>query len=175
MPMVLIQSIVYLGIIAVTRLARPNISKLCYRQTEKNVSLIQAGLKLVATWSILAAYALPFFIIPCTLYPVFGWGLYLLGSFALCSIAINAFMLPMLQVLIPWIGIFGALLVMACPWYPDGVVRALAVFGYAFCCAPFVWLSLVKVMAGLQASLEREVFFPKLGESSPPSGFNKLY
>uniref|UniRef100_A0A2P2II37 Glucosyltransferase n=1 Tax=Rhizophora mucronata TaxID=61149 RepID=A0A2P2II37_RHIMU len=72
-------------------------------------------------------------------------------------------MLPMLQVLTPWLGIFGVLLVMACPWYPDGVVRALAIFGYAFCCSPFLWVSLGKVMACLQAPAEREVFFPKLG------------
>ncbi|EEF33451.1 putative glucuronosyltransferase PGSIP8 [Ricinus communis] len=175
LPMVFIQSIIYIGIIAVTRLARPNISKLCYRRTDKNISLIQAGLKLIAIWSILAAYVLPFFIIPCTIHPLLGWALYLLGSFALCSIAINAFMLPMVHVLTPWLGIFGVLLVMAFPWYPDGVVRALSIFGYAFCCAPFAWVSLVKVMACLQVSLEREVFFPRLGESSPPSGFNKLY
>ncbi|WCJ25922.1 Nucleotide-diphospho-sugar transferases superfamily protein [Euphorbia peplus] len=175
MPMVIIQSIIYIGIIAITRLARPNISKLCYRQSEKNVSLIQGGLKLVAIWSILGAYILPFFIIPCTVHPIVGWGLYLLGAFALCSIAINAFMLPTLHVLTPLMGIFGVLLVMANPCYPDGVVRALSVFLYAFICSPIVWGSLVKVMSCLQISLERELFFPRLGESSPPSGFNKLY
>ncbi|KAF2313080.1 hypothetical protein GH714_009139 [Hevea brasiliensis] len=169
-PMVFIQTLLYLGIIAVTRLARPNLSKLCYRRTDKNISLVHAGLKLLAIWSILVAYVLPFFIIPCTIHPVVGWAVYLLGSFALCSVAINTFTLPLLHVLTPWLGMFGALLVMACPWYPDGVIRALAVFCYAFCCAPFVWVSLVKVM-----TLEREVFFPILGESSPPSGFNKLY
>lgn len=174
-PMVLIQTLLYLGIIAVTRLARPNLSKLCYRRTDRNSSVVHAGMKLLAMWSILAAYVLPFFIIPCTIHPVVGWALYLLGSFALCSIAINAFMLPMLHVLTPWLGIFGVLLVMACPWYPDGVIRALAVFGYAFCFAPLAWVSLVKIMTCLQLSLEREVFFPILGESSPPSGFNKLY
>lgn len=174
-PMVLIQTLLYLGIIAVTRLARPNLSKLCYRRTDRNSSVVHAGMKLLAIWSILAAYVLPFFIIPCTIHPVVGWALYLLGSFALCTIAINAFMLPMLHVLTPWLGIFGVLLIMACPWYPDGVIRALAVFGYAFCFAPLAWVSLVKIMTCLQLSLEREVFFPILGESSPPSGFNKLY
>ncbi|KAJ7011413.1 hypothetical protein NC653_001749 [Populus alba x Populus x berolinensis] len=174
-PMALIQCIVYLGIIAVTRLARPNISKICYRRTEKNISVIQAGLKMVAIWSILASYLLPSIIIPCTIHPLLGWGLYLLGSFALCSIAINAFMLPMLPVLTPCLGIFGVLLVMAFPLYPNGIIRCLSIFGYAFCAAPFLWASLVKIMASLQASLERENFFPRLGESSPPSGFNKLY
>lgn len=171
----LIQFAIYLGIIVMTRLARPNFSKLCYRRSENHISLIQAGLKVIAVWSIVASYIVPFFIVPHTLHPLPAWTLYLFGSFALCSIAINAFLLPMLPVLIPWFGIFGSLLVMAFPWYSDGVVRALAIFGYAFCAAPFVWIAIVKVMASLQVSLEREAFFPKLGESSPPPGFNKLY
>ncbi|KAF3448334.1 hypothetical protein FNV43_RR09047 [Rhamnella rubrinervis] len=175
MPVILIQSLIFLGIIAMTRLARPNISKLCYRRVDKNITLIQIGLKLVAIWSIIAAYILPFFIIPHTVHPYLGWSLYLLGSFALSSITINTFLLPMLPVLAPWLGIFGSLVFMAFPWYSDGVVRALAVFGYAFCCAPFIWVSLVRVMTSLQVSLERETFLPKLGESSPPPGFNKLY
>jgi hypothetical protein len=175
MPVVIIQSVIYLGILAMTRLARPNLSKLCYRRSDKNIALIQAGIKLIAVWSILASYVGPFFIIPHTVHPLLGWTLYLFGSFTLCCIAINAFLLPMLPVLIPWILIFGTLLVMACPWYSDGVVRALSVFGYAFCAAPVLWVAVVKIMTSLQVSLEREAFFPKLGESQPPSGFNKLY
>lgn len=175
MPVILIQALTYLGIIAMTRIARPNMSKLCYRRVDKSITLIQTGLKLVAIWSIIAAYTIPFFIIPRTVHPFLGWTLYLLGSFALSSITINAFLLPMLPVLAPWVGILGALAFMAFPAYPDGVVRALAVFGYAFCVAPFVWVSLVKVMTSLQVSLEREAFLPKIGESSPPSGFYKLY
>jgi hypothetical protein len=175
MPMVLIQAIVYIGIIAVTRLARPSISKLCYRRADKNTIMLQTSLKILAMWLIFAAYVVPFFIIPHTIHPVTGWALYLLGSFALCSIAINAFLLPMLPALAPWIGIFGSLLVMGYPWYSGGVLRAMSVFGYAFCAAPFVWVSLVKVMNSLQVTLERENFFPRLGESSPPSGFTKLY
>ncbi|KAH7514173.1 hypothetical protein FEM48_Zijuj11G0060600 [Ziziphus jujuba var. spinosa] len=174
-PVVLIQSLIYLGIIAMTRLARPNTSKLCYRRVDKNISLIQNALKLVAIWFIIAAYFIPIFIIPHTVHPLLGWTLYLLGSFAFLSITVNVYLLPMLPVLVPWFGIFGALLVMACPWYPDGVVRALVVFGYAFFCSPFVWVSLVKIMSCLQVSLEREAFLPRLGESSPPPGFNKLY
>ncbi|GAV88206.1 Glyco_transf_8 domain-containing protein [Cephalotus follicularis] len=175
MPMVLIQSVIYLGIIALTRLARPNFSKLCYRRADKNISMLQTSLKILAMWSIFAAYVVPFFVIPHTVHPLVGWSLYLLGSFALSTIAINAFLLPMLSVLAIWLAIFGVLLVMACPWYRDGVVRALAVFGYAFCCAPFAWVSLVKVRACLQVTLERENFLPRIGESSPPPGFNKLY
>ncbi|XP_027082911.1 putative glucuronosyltransferase PGSIP8 [Coffea arabica] len=175
MPFVFIQVIFYLGIMAVTRIARPGLSKLCYRREEKSVFLIQTGLKLVAFWSILAAYIAPFFLIPYTVHPLVGWSLYLLGVFALSCIAVNAFLLPMLPVLVPWFGILGSLLVMAFPWYQDGVVRALAVFGYAFCCSPIVWASVVRIVSSLQVSLEREGFLPRLAESTAPSGCNKLY
>ncbi|KAL0331479.1 UNVERIFIED_CONTAM: putative glucuronosyltransferase PGSIP8 [Sesamum angustifolium] len=175
MPIVFIQAIFYLGIMAVARLARPNLSKLCYRREEKSIFFIQTGFKLIAIWSILAAYVVPFFLIPHTVHPLIGWSLYLLGAFSLSCIAVNAFLLPMLPVLVPWVGILGTLLVMAYPWYPNGVVRALSVFGYAFCCSPFLWVSFVKIMSSLHVSLEREAFLPRLGENASPSGFNKLY
>lgn len=176
MPMVMIEAVLYLGIIAVTRLARPNFSKLCYRRTDKSVMAYHAGLKFLAMVTILAAYVIPFFIIPHTIHPLVGWSLYLLGSFALCSIAINAFLLPTLAVATPCLGILGALLVMACPWYKDGVVRALSTFAYAFCASPWLLVSYNKVVAALQVSLEREAFLPsRLSESPPPPGFNKLY
>lgn len=159
-----------------TRLARPSFSKLCYRRSDKSITLVHNSLKLVALWCILAAYVTPFFTIPHTVHPLLGWILYLLATFALCSIAINIFMLPMLPVLVPWLGIIGALMVMAFPWYPDGVVRALFVFAYAFCSAPFLWASMLRIVQSLQLSLEREAFLPaRLGESSPNSWFNKLY
>lgn len=158
-----------------TRLARPSLSKLCHKRSDKSINLVHSSLKLVALWCILAAYATPFLIIPRTVHPLLGWILYLLGAFVLSSVAIDVFLLPMLPVLIPWLGIVGALLVMAFPWYPDGIVRALSVFGYAFCFAPFLWLSMVRIVAGLQLSLDREFFLPRLGESSSHSWFNKLY
>lgn len=177
MPIVILEVLVYLGVIAITRLARPNFSKLRYcRFDSKGVIIYNTSLKFLAMVSIIAAYVVPFFVIPHTIHPVIGWSLYLLGSFALCSIAINAFFLPALAVLTPCLGTFGVLVVMAFPWYKDGVVRALAVFAYAFCASPILLVSFSKVMATLQVSLEREAFLPsRLSDSPPPSGFNKLY
>lgn len=175
LPVVLIQSAMYLAIMVVTRLARPSLTKLCYnRKPEKNAGLLYATVKLASLWSIVVAYTVPFFLIPQTVHPVIGWSLYLLGSSALASIVINVFVLPALAALTPWIGIFGSLLVMACPWYSDGVVRALAVAAYACFCAPFLWASLTKMMASLNLLVEREGFL-RLGESTQPSEFNKLY
>lgn len=157
------------------RLARPSLSKLCFRRSDKSMNLAHNSLKLVALWCILAAYVAPYFIIPHTIHPLLGWILYFLGSFTFCSIAINVFLLPMLPVLVPWLGILGVLMVMAFPWYPDGIVRAMSVFLYAFCCAPFLWVSLVRIVAGLQLSLQREAFLPRFAECYPHSWFNKLF
>ncbi|KAJ6806048.1 putative glucuronosyltransferase PGSIP8 [Iris pallida] len=176
LPVMLIQSLMYLAIMAVTRMARPSLSKLCYnRRPEKSVAFLHNVLKVAAMWSIVAAYTVPFFLIPRTVHPLLGWSLYLLGSAAFALIVINAFLLPALAVLTPWIGIVGTLSVMAWPWYSDGVVRALSVFAYAFCCAPFLWASLMKIRGSLQQLFEREAFFPRLGESTQPPEFSKLY
>ncbi|KAK1273812.1 putative glucuronosyltransferase PGSIP8 [Acorus gramineus] len=175
-PVVFIQAVMYLAIMAMTRLARPNLSKLCYnRHPEKSLMFLRTMLKMAAVWSILAAYVVPLFLIPLTVHPILGWSLYLLGSASLSSIVINAFLLPPLAILTPWLAIIGALAVMMNPWYSNGVVRALSVFAYGFCSAPFLWGSLVKVMSSLHVFLEREAFFPRLGESPQPPEFTKLY
>ena len=89
-PVVLIQAVLYIGVIAVTRLARPSLSKMYYnRRMEKNTMFLLSLLRVVAAWSILAAYTIPFFIIPRTVHPLLGWPLYLLGSFSLSSTVIN--------------------------------------------------------------------------------------
>ncbi|PKA59582.1 Putative glucuronosyltransferase PGSIP7 [Apostasia shenzhenica] len=171
-----IQAVVYLGIVAVTRLARPSLSKLCYhRRPEKTAVFLHSMLKLAAAWSIIAAYTVPFFLIPRTAHPLLGWPLYLLGAAALSSVAINSFLIPALAVLTPWLAILGALMVMACPWYSDGVVRVLVLFGYSVACAPAIWTQLMKVSGSLQTLMEREVFFPRIGESGEISELNKLY
>lgn len=176
MPMVMMEAVLFLGIIAITRLARPNFSKLCHRRLDKTVMIYTTGLKCLAMASILAAYVAPFFIIPHTIHPLIGWSLYLLSTFALCSITINAFLLPTLAVMTPAIGIFGALLAMAYPWYKDGVCRALSVFAYTFSASPFLLIAYNKIMATLQVSLEREAFLPsRLNESPPSPEFNKIY
>ncbi|XP_072986867.1 putative glucuronosyltransferase PGSIP8 [Typha latifolia] len=176
LPVILIQSMLYMGVIAVTRLARPSLSKLCYnRRPEKDTAFLHSMLKVAALWSMLAAYTVPFFLIPRTVHPLLGWSLYLLGSSALASIVINVFLLPPLAVLTALLEIAGALFVLAFPWYSNGVIRALALFAYSVCAAPLLWASLAKIMASLQILIEREAFFPRLGESTQTPEFNKLY
>jgi hypothetical protein len=147
---------------------------MCYnRRMEKSTIVLLTTLRVVAAWSILAAYTIPFFLIPRTVHPLLGWPLYLLGAFSFSSIVINVFLLHPLAVLTTWLGIIGALFVMAFPWYLNGVVRALAVFAYAFCCAPLIWGSLVKTMSSLQILIERDAF--RLGEPNQTAEFTKLY
>ncbi|KAL9669290.1 hypothetical protein QQ045_006834 [Rhodiola kirilowii] len=174
LPSLSILSTLYLGIIAVIYVMRFNISKLFYRQAEKSMFFTQRSLRVMVLWSILSAYIVPFLLIPRTVHPVMGWTMYLAGAFTLCSISIAVFLLPMLAVLTPWLGIFGVLLVMANPHYPDGVIRALAIFAYAFCYAPILWSSWNKVMSGLQGALEKEGLLLKLPEANSPTGLNKL-
>ncbi|KAL0550398.1 hypothetical protein IC582_014908 [Cucumis melo] len=170
MPLVLIQILLYLGILAMIRLARPNLIKLSHRRSEKPTASFHSALKLTAFWSILAAYALPFFIIPTTIHPLLGWGLYLLGSSTFSFLASTVFLLPLLPLILPSIGILGALLVMAFPFYSDGVVRGLSIFLYAFCAAPVVWSAAVRTAAAIQSSA---FFVVKSGETLPSSRFNK--
>ncbi|KAI0500988.1 hypothetical protein KFK09_019206 [Dendrobium nobile] len=171
LPIMLIQTVIYLGIIIITRLARPNLSKLCYnRRPEKSLAFIHSMLKVVVLWSIIATYTVPFILIPRTIHPILGWSLYLLGAAALASIAINSFLLAPLPVLTPWFAILAALGVMA----KHSMVgwAGLAVFAFAFCCAPLLWIQLSKVMTNLQMLIDREAFpqiFPQMSE------FNKLY
>ncbi|CAI9277965.1 unnamed protein product [Lactuca saligna] len=189
MPVVLIQGLVYLGIIAITHLARPSwLSKLWYRcGGDKNmiisIIIVQSRsliiIKAVVMLSIMmTSYVVPFLVIPHTIHPMIGWGIYLLGSFALSCVAIKVFLLPVVPMLTPWVGFIGVLLVMACPWYNDGVVRALFVFAYAFCAAPVLWISLEKIISSRHTiSLEREGFLSNrlVDPTHPSDPFNKLY
>nr|CAB3500185.1 unnamed protein product [Digitaria exilis] len=159
-----------------TRLAKPGMTKLCYnRRPEKQSALVQWLIKLAAIVAMVAAYSIPFFVIPRTVHPVMGWSMYLFGALALSVLVVNVFLLPPLDVLTPWLAIVGMLFVMAFPWYHDGVVRVLAIFAYAFCSAPFLWASLVRTTDSLQTMLERDPFFPRLGEPTQETEFSKLY
>jgi len=164
-PVLLMEVLMYIVIIAITRLARPGMTKLCYnRRPEKQNALVQWLIKMTVIVAMVAAYSIPFFVIPRTVHPIMGWSIYLFGALALSVLVINVFLLPPLDVLTTWLAVVSMLFVMAFPWYRDGIVRVLAIFGYAFCSAPFLWASLLRMMDSLQTMLERDPFFPRLGE-----------
>eukprot|EP01018_Ginkgo_biloba_P035473 Gb_39224 [translate_table: standard] len=180
MPLLAVESLFYLVTMAVSIIAcrgiPPPSSKFCLLRSEKGFSFYSTVFKLLVATILIASYTLPFFLVPRTIHPMMGWGLYLLGSLSLVVVIINSFQLPILAVLTPWFGIFAALLVMAFPLYSNGIVRALSVAAYAFLAAPFVWRALVRVMSFLDASAEREALriWGATSRSEPQSELMKL-
>ncbi|CAH9094226.1 unnamed protein product [Cuscuta europaea] len=177
MPIVTIQAVMYLGIMAIARLARPCLFKFCYWPEDTKNIIVQTSLRLIVIGSILLSYIVPFFVIPSTIHPILGWTLYMFGVFSHLCVVITVFLVPMLTVLVPLFGFLGALLVMAYPWYPNGVVRALAVFAYSFCASPVVWGVFGRLFASHNVSLERgNGFLNRLqSESTTLSVFNKFH
>ncbi|GLJ47661.1 hypothetical protein SUGI_1006680 [Cryptomeria japonica] len=160
MPLILLESLFYLVTMAVSIIAfkgfHPSLSKLCLMKPEQGFLLYPNSLKLLVLTCMVGSYLLPFFLVPRTVHPVIGWGLYLLGSMSFGVVLKNAFLLPALPLFTPWLGIFGSLIAMAFPFYSNGIVRALSVGAYAFLAAPFVWWALTKVMSALDTLVERE-------------------
>ncbi|KAG6418781.1 hypothetical protein SASPL_120986 [Salvia splendens] len=144
MPIVLIQVVFYLEIMAVARLARPNISKLFCRSEEKSVFLIQTGYRLMVDSCCLFS--------PNSLHslhdsssdrmePLLSWIHFTLDCRGQCFLAPNA----------------------ACS---GAVARVLS--------SSFLYVAFMRIVSSLQVSLEREGFVPRLGESALPSGLSKL-
>uniref|UniRef100_A0A0D6QVC6 Glucuronosyltransferase PGSIP8 n=1 Tax=Araucaria cunninghamii TaxID=56994 RepID=A0A0D6QVC6_ARACU len=160
MPLIVLESLFYLVTMAVTLIAfkgfQPTLSKFCLTKSELSFSFYPLVLKSLVLSSMLGSYILPFFLVPRTIHPLMGWGLYLLGSMSFVIVIKNAFQLPTLPIFTPWLGITGSLIAMAFPLYTNGIVRALSVGAYAFFAAPFVWWALTKLMSYVDLLVERE-------------------
>ncbi|GLJ54167.1 hypothetical protein SUGI_1160800 [Cryptomeria japonica] len=161
MPLALAQSMFYLITVVLAIFTRHSFNsqasppKFCCLKSVLGCS-ISAVLRKLVPFSVAASYLIPFFLVPKTIHPIMGWGLYLLGSMSFLLVIIKIFHIPVLAVTVIWIEVFGALLVMAFPLYNNGIVRALSVAAYAFFAAPFLWRSLVKLMAYLETCIEHD-------------------
>lgn len=113
-------------------------------------------LKVVAFVAFVGCFLVPFFIVPTTVHPLMGWGLWLLGSLSLLIVFINIFQLPVTPILTVWFGFLGALLVLANPYYFNGVIRALAIGFYAFFASPLLWWTIKEVHTAIDVSCMRE-------------------
>lgn len=155
-PLVIAESLFYLVTLALSMIAcrgsQTASSKFCLLKSEQGLSFYSIVPKLLVLFSMVGSYLLPFLLVPRTINPLIGWGLYLLGSMSIGVLVINAFQLPVLPVLTPWLGIFGVLLVMAFPLYSNGIVRAISVGVYAALAAPFAWWALGRAMSTLSKS-----------------------
>ncbi|MCO5586290.1 hypothetical protein L7F22_040229 [Adiantum nelumboides] len=105
---------------------------------------------------VITSFLFPFWWIPTTSHPIAGWGVFLLGSFSLLITLIAIFRFNHSPALTPWLLIFLSLLVMACPSYNNGIIRMLAIFGFAAFSTPFLWWSLKTVATGKCPNAERE-------------------
>jgi hypothetical protein len=105
------------------------------------------AIKLVLLPLVSLSFLIPAFMVPTTVHPFMGWGVFLVGSLSLLTVLINVFQLPILPVLTPWIGGIGALLVLASPYYTNGILRGVAIGMYAAAATPFVWWAMQKVSA----------------------------
>ena len=97
-----------------------------------------------------------YLLLPKTIHPLWGWGIYMLGSLSLVYSTIKEYPIPVLATFTLWVGIFGVLLVMVYPQYLNGVVRAISVFIYAVVETPLAFPAIIKVMRSLDSSLDRE-------------------
>ncbi|KAG0578896.1 hypothetical protein M758_4G060600 [Ceratodon purpureus] len=107
------------------------------------------ALKLAVLASVAISFLIPAYVIPTTVHPFMGWGLFLLGSLSLLTVVINMFQLPVLPVLTPWIGGIGALLVLASPFYKNGIMRGVGIGVYTALATPFLWWAIQKVCAAV--------------------------
>jgi hypothetical protein len=113
-------------------------------------------MKFLILVGICGSFLLPFFIIPTTVHPFMGWGLYLIESFSLLTVVMSLVQVPVLPVLVPWIGGVGALLVLASPFYRNGISRAFGISIYIGLATPFLWWSLKEISLVVDHSSQRE-------------------
>lgn len=144
--------------------------------SEQSLSFHPLLLKAILLASMAASFLIPFYIIPTTVHPFMGWGLFLLSSLSFLAVLLCVLpTLHVLHVLAPWLCVNGALIVMAFPFYNNGITRALAIGVYAFLASPIFWKALVDLIRTVDLTPERE---PLMGwtalRSEPQSELMKL-
>ena len=120
--------------------------KSCFGRAEKKLCHPWA-IKLTVLVSAAASFLVPAFMVPTTVHPFMGWGVFLLGSLSFLTVVINLFQLPVLPVLVPWIGGIGALLVLGFPFYNNGIMRGVGIGIYVGIATPFLWWAIKRVNA----------------------------
>ena len=88
------------------------------------------------------SFMFPMWVIPTTSHPMAAWAVFLLGSFSMLVTMTILLHLEFRPVLTPWILTSISLLVMAFPFYSNGIVRMLSIFSYGAFSTPFFWWSL---------------------------------
>lgn len=113
-------------------------------------------LKLVLFGAIVGSYLIPFFIVPTTVHPLMGWGVFLLGSLSLLVVTNSIFQLRPILSVTPWLAGLGMLLVMVWPYHTNGISRSLVMSAYACIASPPIWWALKGIYVSQDHSLDRE-------------------
>lgn len=159
LPLFVIEAIIYLMIIVIAKFRGFFLNTkgyYFYRGPDREHCRHPVFVRAMGISCLLGGYLIPCLLIPKTIHPLWGWGLYLLGSLSLVYSTIKAYPIPVLAAFTLWLGIFGVLVVMAYPKYPDGVVRAISVFVYAVVAIPVAWSAIIRVARSLDSSIDRE-------------------
>lgn len=134
------------------------------------------ALKILIALLVAVSFLFPALIIPTTVHPFAGWGVFLLGSLWHLTVVINSFQLPVLPVLTPWIGGIGALSVLAWPFYSNGILRAAAIAVYTALVTPILWNAAMKVSAvvDVRTHWEPQLTWTRLNSGSGSETLMKL-
>ena len=113
-------------------------------------------LKMVLFGAIVGSYLIPFFIVPTTVHPLMGWGIFLLGSLSFLVVTNSIFQLRLILAVTPWLAGFGMLLVMVWPYHTNGISRSLVMSAYACIASPPIWWAMKGIYFSQDHSLGRE-------------------
>ncbi|KAI5070265.1 hypothetical protein GOP47_0014608 [Adiantum capillus-veneris] len=112
--------------------------------------------KLLKPMCIVVSLLLPMAMVPIASYPLMGWAIAMLGSLAFLSATMDLLRLPLVATFTPWLLSLGSLVVMASPYYRNGLIRALAIMGYVGFATPFLWWALTQVTKSKNVHVEKE-------------------
>ncbi|KAJ7531681.1 hypothetical protein O6H91_14G054100 [Diphasiastrum complanatum] len=113
-------------------------------------------MKTMPILAITGSFLFPFYLVPTTVHPLMGWGTFLLGSLSLSVVATTFFQLPTLAGMTPWLIVVGAFLVMASPFYSNGIIHVLSIGAYGCIVSPIIWWALTEITASRELIVGRE-------------------
>ncbi|KAH7276693.1 hypothetical protein KP509_39G017900 [Ceratopteris richardii] len=112
--------------------------------------------KLLTPLCIVGSFILPMTMVPITSHPLVGWTLSMFGALVLLSATVHVLRLPFTATFTPWLLSLGCLVVMASPYYRNGLIRALAIVGYTAFASPFLWWTVTQVTKSKTVRVEKE-------------------
>lgn len=186
-PILLSEALFYVGTIITALFVRrgmwqqqtekPQAGKLCAGRgscAEGSLFFV-CGMRSMAMAGLVGSFILPAVLIPRTAHPLMGWSVELLGAVCFLFVMMTMGNFPGLPVLTPWLGIVGALIVMAVPIYSNGIVRALAIGVYSFVASPFLWWAFKEILSTIGCREAQFRGWTNFRPEPPSSQLTKMY